>query len=180
MQDIRLGILWILLLLPLAATSQQLSMYEYGSIESNIHHAVAYNDDNFRQDIMPEPMYVDSLFTPDIPFTPMAVSMHGYVKKYNEVHETFILRNETRNYRISRVLLRLLYINKDGDVVADRQELVECDIAAGATQTIKLRSFDGSAPYYYYKTPTKAQQATPFKLKYDVVRYDVVVERNTF
>lgn len=173
--NIRLDILLLLLLCPLVAIAQQSHGQEGSDMESGIGNTIAQSGCEGRSERHPERVCVDSLLTPDIPFTPMAVSVHGYTKKHNEVHETFILRNDTGNYRISRVMLRLLYTNKEGDVIADRYELVECDIAAGAKQTIKIRSFEGSAPYYYYKMPPTRRQGTPFKLSYDIVRYDVVV-----
>ena len=89
----RLAII-IFSLLPLIAMAQALT----GSV------------DNTSTAGLPMPQPVDSTLTPEVPFTPMAVSMHGYAKRLSDSKESFILRNETHNYRISRVLLKLVYI----------------------------------------------------------------------
>lgn len=125
---------------------------------------------------LPPPCLVDTLLTPDVPFTPMAVSLHGYAKRLSDSKESFILRNETRNYHISRVLLKLQYTTEQGRVIHSREELVECDIAPGMTQMIALGSFDVSKIYYYYTTPPRRASGTPYRIKYDILRYDIVVE----
>lgn len=176
MSRVRVGILLMLLLLPLVAFSQRYNPRESRGVEANICDALERGEPEKELPILPAPMPVDSLLTPDIPFTSMAVSMHGYGKKYNQVHETFILRNETHNYHISRVVVRLRYVGKGGTPIADRNEIVECDMAPGDTVSIKIRCFDNSKHYYYHKTPPRKEQGTPFKLEYDIVRYDVVVE----
>lgn len=125
---------------------------------------------------MPSPLLVDTALTPEVPFTPMAVSMHGYAKRLGDSKESFILRNETHNYRISRVLLRLLYTTADGSLLHAREELVDCDIAPGMTQMVAIKSFDTSKIYYYYTMPPKRASGTPYRIRYDVLRYDIVVE----
>jgi len=125
---------------------------------------------------MPSPLLVDTALTPEVPFTPMAVSMHGYAKRLGDSKESFILRNETHNYRISRVLLKLLYTTADGSLLHAREELVDCDIAPGMTQMVAIKSFDTSKIYYYYTMPPKRASGTPYRIRYDVLRYDIVVE----
>lgn len=125
---------------------------------------------------MPSPLLVDTALTPEVPFTPMAVSMHGYAKRLGDSKESFILRNETHNYRISRVLLKLLYTTDDGSLLHAREELVDCDIAPGMTQMVAIKSFDTSKIYYYYTMPPKRASGTPYRIRYDVLRYDIVVE----
>lgn len=125
---------------------------------------------------MPSPLLVDTALTPEVPFTPMAVSMHGYAKRLGDSKESFILRNETHNYRISRVLLKLLYTTADGSLLHAREELIDCDIAPGMTQMVAIKSFDTSKIYYYYTMPPKRASGTPYRIRYDVLRYDIVVE----
>lgn len=125
---------------------------------------------------MPKPQLVDTTLTPEVPFTPMAVSMHGYTKRLSDNKESFILRNETHNYHISRVLLKLVYIAEQGTVVHSREELIDCDIAPGMTQMIAIKSFDTSKIYYYHTTPPQRALGTPYRVKYDILRYDIVVK----
>lgn len=124
---------------------------------------------------IPEPEYVHESLTPTIPFTPLVVSMYGYTKRYNEAKENFILRNETHNYHISRVKLKLLYKADSGEVLHEREELIECDLPPGASQMVSIKSFDSSRNYYYYKTPSK-KGGVSFRIQYDLLRYDIVVE----
>lgn len=125
---------------------------------------------------IPKSQPVDTTLTPQVPFTPMAVSMYGYAKRLSDSKESFILRNETRNYRISRVLLKIVYTTSQGSVMHTREELIDCDIAPGMTQMIAIKSFDSSKVYYYHTMPPQRASGTPYRIKYDILRYDIVVE----
>lgn len=125
---------------------------------------------------IPGAMLVDTTLTPHVPFTPMAVSMYGYAKRLSDSKESFILRNETHNYRISRVLLKIVYLTPQGSVLHSREELIDCDIDPGMTQMIAIKSFDTSKIYYYHTMPPQRASGTPYRIKYDILRYDVVVE----
>ncbi len=125
---------------------------------------------------LPPPLCVDTTLTPVIPFTPMAVSMHNYTKRLTDTKESFILRNETTRYRISRVLLKIVYLTEQGNMLHSREELIPCDLPPGSTQVLSIKSFDSSKTYYYYEIPPKRANGTPYRIQYDVLRYDVVVE----
>lgn len=129
---------------------------------------------------LPPPQPVDTLYTPDVPFTSHAISMHGYAKRLRDARESFILRNETHNYRISRVVLRLVYSTDDGREIYRRSEVVECDIMPGASQTLTIKSFDKDKRYYYYPTPPQRASGIPYRVQYDVLRYDVIVDSSLF
>lgn len=126
--------------------------------------------------VSPPPLSIDSALTPAIPFTPLAVSMYGYAKRLSDARETFVLRNETGRYRISRVLVRLVYSTQDGEPFHTREELVECDLMPGASRMVSLKSFDTAKTYYYYMYPPVRAKGIPYMVRYDVLRYDVVVE----
>ena len=40
----------------------------------------------------PPPLVLDSALTPEVPFTPLAVTMYGYAKRVSDARETFVLR----------------------------------------------------------------------------------------
>ncbi len=123
------------------------------------------------------PQEVDTLLTPVIPFTPMAVSMMGYSKHRSDEHESFVLRNNTANYHISRVLIKLVYITtEEGITFHNREELVECDIEPGMTRMVNIKSFDRGKNYYHHTTPPARATGIPYEVKYDILRYDIVVE----
>lgn len=125
---------------------------------------------------LPAPMKVDTLLTPVIPFTPMVVGLYGYTKRQNDAKETFVLRNETHNYRISRVVLKLIYKTEAGESFHSREVSLECDLLPGESRMLSIGSFDVSKMYYYYKMPPKKASGIPFRIQYDLLRYDVVVE----
>ncbi len=125
---------------------------------------------------LPTPMKVDTLLTPAIPFTPMVVGLYGYAKRLNDTKESFVLRNETHNYRISRIVLKLIYTTSSGEPLHNREETIECDLMPGESRILTIKSFDVSKMYYYYTMPPKRASGTPYRIKYDLLRYDVVVE----
>lgn len=120
---------------------------------------------------------VDTLLTPRIPFTPVAVTMKGYCKHKNDEYESFVLLNNTENYRISRVLIKLMYISTVDNInFHNREVLVECDIQPSSTQIVNIKSFDKGKNYYHHSVPPTRASGVPYEIKYDILRYDVVVE----
>lgn len=138
--------------------------------------SVTRNEKSNMEVTAPPPLAIDSALTPAIPFTPLAVTMYGYAKRLSDARETFVLRNETGNYRISRVLLKLVYSTQDGKSFHTREELVECDLMPGSSRMVSLKSFDTAKTYYYYQYPPVRAAGIPYMVRYDVLRYDVVVE----
>ena len=164
-----------LLTSPLIALAQSATLKgQYVSTEMMLHKAASRPDTE--QITLPSPQYVDTLYTPDIPFTSRAISMHGYSKLLGDARESFVLRNETQNYRISRVVLKLVYSLEDGRPIYRCNEIIECDLAPGASQRITIKSFDRDKRYYYFLTPPRRAVGTPYRVQYDVLRYDVVVD----
>ena len=169
--------IFILLLVPLCAYSQSNPLERRSSsIEAQIKDVSAQSAHQKQSAELPPPLPIDTILTPEVPFTPLAVSMHGYDKALNDAHESFLLRNETQRYRISRVLLKLVYTTESGVELHRREEYVECDLQPGATQVVTIKSFDKNKNYYYYTTPPKRASGTPYRVKYNILRYDIVVE----
>lgn len=165
----------VLLAIPMFTLAQGSTlMGRQNSTETMIRQAATKQ--NMQQVELPPAQPVDTLFTPDVPFTSMAVSMHGYSKRLGDTKECFILRNETCNYRISRVVIKLVYSLESGREIYRRDEVVECNLPPGATQVITVKSFDKNKHYYYYTMPPRRASGTPYRVQYDVLRYDVVVE----
>ena len=168
-------VLFLALLMPLTLVGQSSMRSHKRNTESLIREASARQ--SAKQSIeLPPAQPVDTLLTPDIPFTPMEVSMHGYGKRLSDAHESFILRNETHNYRISRVWLKIVYTTQEGSELHHRDEVVECDLLPGKSQTVTIQSFDKAKSFYYYTTPPRGASGTPYRIKYDILRYDVVVQ----
>lgn len=173
--NMRRVLLPTLLVIPMLALAQGSTLTgRHNGTETMIHQAATKQ--SMQQIELPPAQPVDTLYTPDVPFTSMAVSMHGYSKRLGDTKEQFILRNETRNYRISRVVLKLVYSLDGGREIYRRDEVVECDLPPGATQVITLKSFDRNKHYYYYTMPPQRASGIAYRVQYDVLRYDVVVE----
>ena len=144
---------------------------------SAYHFASGGQDKNsFSEMSLPASVKVDTLLTPVIPFTPMAVGLYGYTKRLNDAKESFVLRNETHNYHISRVVLKFIYTTEAGEALHSREETIECDLMPGEARMLSVKSFDVSKMYYYYTMPPKRASGVPYRVQYDLLRYDVVVE----
>ena len=164
-----------LLAFPLIVSAQSTTLTgRYVSTEALLHKAANQSVDE--RIILPPMQPIDTLYTPDSPFTSRAISMHGYSKQLGDTRESFVLRNETQNYRISRVTLRLVYSLENGRQIYRRKEVIECDLAPGSVQQITIKSFDPDKRYYYFQTHPTRDAGTPFRVQYDVLRYDVVVD----
>lgn len=113
--------------------------------------------------------------TRSLPFSATAVDMLAFDKRMNDTRESFLLRNNTP-YRLSRVVLKLVYRNPDGQMIDYRIRTVECDLLPGSTRKCEIESFDRSRNYYHVDSPPSRTSGRPFTVSYQVLRYDVVVE----
>lgn len=113
--------------------------------------------------------------TRSLPFSATAVDMLAFDKRMSDTRESFLLRNNTP-YRLSRVVLKLIYRDPDGQMIDYRTQLVECDLLPGSTRKCEIESFDRSRNYYHVDSPPSRVSGRPFTVSYQVLRYDVVVE----
>ena len=104
------------------------------------------------------------------------VEMLSFDKPLSDGKESFLLRNHTP-YRISRVVLRLEYRSLSGEMIDYRDVTVDCDILPDKTRRLEIPSFDTSKRYYYVESGAGRKPGTPFRVYYDLLRYDIVVER---
>ncbi len=110
-----------------------------------------------------------------IPFSQTAVDMLGYDKRLTDTKESFLLRNNT-SYHLSRVVVKLVYRSPDGTMINYRTCTVECDLLPHSTRRCELPSFDTSKSYYHVDSPPSRASGRPFKVTFQLLRYDVVVE----
>ncbi|HIZ26101.1 hypothetical protein [Barnesiella sp. An55] len=108
-------------------------------------------------------------------FSPTAVDMLAFDKRMSDTRESFLLRNNSP-YHLSRVVLKLVYRAPDGQMIDYRTCTVECDLLPGSTRKCEIDSFDRSRNYYHVDSPPARVSGRPFKVSYQVLRYDVVVE----
>ena len=112
----------------------------------------------------------DSLVAVD----PNAVTLKGFAKRASDSKESFFITNNT-NHRMSAVRLLLRYTTMQGEMLTQRTVNVPVNLKPGETKLVSVKSFDVQRLFYYYAGPQPRKQATPFKVAFRLVGYDVPV-----
>lgn len=122
---------------------------------------------------IPDAIVPDSLLR-DI--EPNAVTLKGYSKKASDSRESFFVTNNT-NHRISHIRLLMRYSQMNGDMLHERTTTVEVDLKPGETRLVAIKTFDVQRLFYYYSGPKPRKSATPFKVAFRLIGYDIPVGR---
>ncbi|MBR2146637.1 MAG: hypothetical protein IJ925_04310 [Muribaculaceae bacterium] len=122
---------------------------------------------------IPEGTIPDSLIQ-DI--EPNAVTLKGYSKRASDSRESFFVTNNT-NHRISHVRLLMRYMQMNGEMLHERIATVEVDLKPKETRLVSIKTFDVQRMFYYYAGPKPRKNATPFKVAFRLVGYDIPVGR---
>ena len=101
--------------------------------------------------------------------------MLGFDKRMSDTKESFLLRNNTP-YRLSRVVLKMIYRTPDGQMIDYRTRMVDCDLLPRSTRKCEIESFDRSKNYYHVDSPPSRVSGRPFKVSFQLLRYDIVIE----
>ena len=120
---------------------------------------------------LPDAAVPDSLLR-DI--EPNAVMLKGFSKKASDSRESFFVTNNT-NHRISHVRLLLRYSLMNGEMLHERVATVEVDLKPRETRLVAIKTFDVQRLFYYYAGPKPRKSATPFKVAFRLVGYDIPV-----
>lgn len=120
---------------------------------------------------MPDAWVPDSLLR-DI--EPNAVTLKGYSKKASDSRESFFVTNNTK-HRISHIRLLMRYSQMNGEMLHERTATVEVDLKPGETRLVAIKTFDLQRLFYYYEGPKPRKSATPFKVAFRLVGYDIPV-----
>ena len=115
----------------------------------------------------------DSLLTE---VEPNAVTLKGYNKKASDSRESFFVTNNTK-HRISHVRLLMRYSQMNGEMLHERIATVEVDLKPKETRLVSIKTFDVQRLFYYYAGPKPRKSATPFKVAFRLVGYDIPVGR---
>ncbi len=107
---------------------------------------------------------------------PNAVTLKGYSKKASDSRESFFVTNNT-NHRISHVRLLMRYSQMNGEMLHERIATVEVDLKPRETRLVTVKTFDVQRLFYYYAGPKPRKSATPFKVAFRLVGYDIPVGR---
>lgn len=112
----------------------------------------------------------DSLATLD----PDAVSLKGFSKRASDAKESFFITNNTGS-RMNAVRLLLRYTTMSGEMLTQRVVNIPVNLMPGETKVVSVKSFDVQRLFYFYAGPKPRKQATPFKVAFRLVGYDVPV-----
>ena len=107
---------------------------------------------------------------------PNAVTLKGYSKRASDSRESFFVTNNT-NHRISHVRLLMRYMQMNGEMLHERIATVEVDLKPKETRLVSIKTFDVQRMFYYYAGPKPRKNATPFKVAFRLVGYDIPVGR---
>jgi len=122
---------------------------------------------------IPDASVPDSLL---LELEPNAVTLKGYNKKASDSRESFFVTNNT-NHRISHVRLLMRYSQMNGEMLHERIATVEVDLKPRETRLVTVKTFDVQRLFYYYAGPKPRKSATPFKVAFRLVGYDIPVGR---
>ena len=105
---------------------------------------------------------------------PDAVTLKGFSKRASDAKESFFITNNTA-HRMSAVRLLLRYTTMGGEMLTQRTVNIPVNLKPGETKLVSVKSFDVQRLFYFYAGPKPRKQATPFKVAFRLVGYDVPV-----
>lgn len=155
----------ILLLVPILALVAVVAMARTRTTQSQLKNSTQVVEQ------LPDAAVPDSLLR-DI--EPNAVMLKGFSKKASDSRESFFVTNNT-NHRISHVRLLLRYSLMNGEMLHERVATVEVDLKPRETRLVAIKTFDLQRLFYYYAGPKPRKSATPFKVAFRLVGYDIPV-----
>lgn len=120
---------------------------------------------------IPDASVPDSLL---LDLEPNAVTLKGYSKKASDSRESFFVTNNTK-HRISHIRLLMRYSQMNGEMLHERTATVEVDLKPGETRLVAIKTFDVQRLFYYYASPKPRKSATPFKVAFRLIGYDIPV-----
>ena len=106
-----------------------------------------------------------------------SIRLSGYNKTLTDRDETFYVTNRTP-FDISRLIVRFTYSDANGEMLHEEEYDIDCQIPAGTTRQLSVRSWDKQHTHYYYKSRKPRRSAVPYRIKYTLLRYDVAITVN--
>lgn len=88
--------------------------------------------------------------TLELDSTSTHLRISGYEKPLRSTHETMLVANRHQERRLMGLELQILYYDMRGLMLHSRREIVPCDILAGESQMVKMKSWDVHRVFYYH------------------------------
>ena len=107
-----------------------------------------------------------------------SIDILGFEKRLKDKNELYIVRNNT-NHTITLIKLRVFYKTTNDEMLDYRDVTLSGELLPQTTKQFEVVSFDKGKRYYYHKSPDQNPklEGYPFKITYELIRYDVAVER---
>ena len=107
-----------------------------------------------------------------------SIDIIGFEKRLKDKNELYIIRNNT-SYTITLIKLRVFYKTTSGEMLDYRDVILTGEFLPQTTKQFEVESFDKGKRYYYYESPDQNPklEGYPFKITYELLRYDVAVTK---
>ncbi len=103
-----------------------------------------------------------------------AVTLRGYSKRASDSRESFLVQNNT-SHRMAHVTLLMRYTTVGGAMLHERTVTVPVSLAPGASQLVSIASWDKQRLFYYHAGPRPRKSATPYRVAFRLLGYDIPV-----
>lgn len=105
---------------------------------------------------------------------PDGVELRGFMKRASDLRESFLITSRLP-HRVSAVRLLLRYTTLNQELITERKVTVPVTLNPGETRRVWISSFDRARAYYFYADSKPRKVASPFKVAFLLVGYDVPV-----
>lgn len=107
-----------------------------------------------------------------------SIDILGFEKRLKDKNELYIVRNNTQ-YTITLIKLRVFYKTANDEMLDYRDVTLTGEFLPQTTKQFEVESFDKGKRYYYYQSSEQNPklEGYPFKITYELLRYDVAVTK---
>ena len=107
-----------------------------------------------------------------------SIDIIGFEKRLKDKDELYIVRNNTQ-YTITLIKLRVFYKTTTDEMLDYRDVVLSGEFLPQTTKQFEVESFDKGKRYYYYESPDQNPklEGYPFKITYELLRYDIAVTK---
>ena len=107
-----------------------------------------------------------------------SIDILGFEKRLKDKNELYIVRNNTQ-YTITLIKLRVFYKTANDEMLDYRDVTLPGEFLPQTTKQFEVESFDKGKRYYYYQSAEQNPklEGYPFKITYELLRYDVSVTK---
>ena len=107
-----------------------------------------------------------------------SIDILGFEKRLKDKNKLYIVLNNN-NYTITLIKLRVFYKTTNDEMLDYRDVTLSGEFLPQTTKQFEVPSFDKGKRYYYYESSDSNPklEGYPFKITYELIRYDIAVEK---